>query len=104
MQPEKLFYKVKDNEHYMSITFSRAGKCALLEAVIGVKCPLAPAGGGLGIEPVGREHHEDEVGVERLLLFFQTVMIVKVRFHTCRSESVSLEDTERNCTKIQRIC
>lgn len=55
---------------------------ALLEAVIGVKCPLAPAGGGLGIQPVRWEHHEDEVGVELLLLFSHAADIV-VWFHTC---------------------
>lgn len=76
------------------ITFSRRMKCALLEAVIGVECPLAPAGGGWGIQPVGREHHEDEVGVELLLLFFHTVQILW--FHTCRSESVSLENRPTN--------
>lgn len=54
---------------------------ALLEAVIGVKCPLAPAGGGLSIQPVGWEHHEDEVGVELLLLFSDAADIVW--FHTC---------------------
>lgn len=54
----------------------------LLEAVIGVKCPLAPAGGGLSIQPVGWEHHEDEVGVELLLLFSDAAGIV-VRLHTC---------------------
>lgn len=75
-------------------------KCVLLEAVIGVKCPLAPAGGGLGIQPVGWEHHEDEVRVELLLGFFHVI----VRIHTCRSDSVSLEDTKNNCPKIQKIC
>lgn len=68
-------------------------KCDLLEAVIGVKCPLAPAGRGVGIQPVGREHHEDEVGVELLLLLFHTALVVIVCFHTCRGESVSLEHT-----------
>lgn len=70
-------------------------KCALLEAVIGVECPLASAGGGWDIQPVGREHHEDEVGVELLLLFFHTVQII-VWVHTCRSESVSLENIPTN--------
>lgn len=55
---------------------------ALLEAVIGVKCPLAPAGGGLSIQPVGWEHHEDQVGVELLLMFSDTADIV-VWLHTC---------------------
>lgn len=77
------------------ITFSRVRKCALLEAVIGVKCPLAPAGRGLGIQPVGREHHEDEMGVELLLLFFHTAHGVVFCFHTCRSKSVSLEDIQK---------
>lgn len=81
--------------------FSRTRKSSLLEAVIGVKCPLAPAGGGLGIQPVGREHHEDEVGVELLLLFFSLIIIV--RFHTCRSESVSPENTRKSCAKLQKI-
>lgn len=55
---------------------------SLLEAVIGVKCPLAPAGGRLDIQPVGWEHHEDEVGVELLLLFPHAADVV-VWFHTC---------------------
>lgn len=66
---------------------------ALLEAVIGVKCPLAPAGGGLSIQPVGWEHHEDEVGVELLLLFSDATDIV-VWFHTCGGDIfVSLAET-----------
>lgn len=46
----------------------------------------------MGIQPVGREHHEDEVGVELLLLFFHTVHVVVVCFHTCGRRQVSLED------------
>lgn len=81
-------------------------KCALLEAVIGVKCPLAPAGRRLGIQPVGREHHEDEVGVELLLLFFRTAHFLVVCFHTCRGKSVSLEDhreEKKTAKKCQRF-
>lgn len=58
----------------------------------------------MGIQPVGREHHEDEVGVELLLLFFHTAIIVIVRFHTCMSKSVSLENAKKNCTKIVENC
>lgn len=66
---------------------------ALLEAIIGVKCPLAPAGGGLSIQPVGWEHHEDEVGVELLLLFSDAADVV-VWFHTCGGDIlVSLAET-----------
>lgn len=66
---------------------------ALLEAVIGVKCPLAPAGGGLSIQPVGWEHHQDEVGVELLLLLFDAADIV-AWFHTCGGDIlVSLAET-----------
>lgn len=73
---------------------SQLRRDALLEAVIGVKRPLAPAGGGLGIQPVGWEHHEDEVGVELLLLLFHVPDIIRW-FHTCRSEiSVRLEGGE----------
>lgn len=73
---------------------SRLRRGALLEAVIGVKRPLAPAGGGLGIQPVGWEHHEDEVGVELLLLLSHAADII-LWFHTCRSDmSVRLEGGE----------
>lgn len=51
----------------------------------------------MDVQPVGREHHEDEVGVELLLLLFPGLVVV-VWLHTCRSDSVSLEegeDTER---------
>lgn len=61
----------------------------LLEAVIGVKCPLAPTGRGLGVQPVGWQHHEDEVRVE-LLLWFELSFLV-FWFHTCNRTSVSLE-------------
>lgn len=70
-------------------------KCALLEAVIGVKCPLSPAGGGLGIQPVGREHHQDEVGVQLLLLFFRPAQIFKISLHTCRHKSVGKQETKK---------
>lgn len=66
---------------------SRQRRGALLEAVIGVKRPLASAGGGLGIQPVGREHHEDEVGEEL------SPAAAILWFHTCRSNiSVRQED------------
>lgn len=73
---------------------SRVTKGVLLEAVISVMCPLAPAGGRLGVEPVGREHHEDEVGVELLLLLFQTAqvqaaLLVVFDFHTCKGKMVT---------------
>lgn len=87
----------------LSSAFATTRNFALLEAVIGVERPLASAGGGLSIQPVGREHHEDEVGVELLLFVLHTVQLVIVRFHTCRSESVSLEDTKKNCAEIKRI-
>lgn len=58
----------------------------------------------MDIQPVGREHHEDEVGVELLLLFFHTAQIIIVWFHTCRSESVSLEDTKKHCRERPKIC
>lgn len=63
-------------------------RCVLLEAVIGVERPLPPARGELGIQPVGGQHHEDEVGVELLLLFFHTAQIVIVRLRTCRRQSL----------------
>lgn len=79
-------------------------KRVLLEAVICVEGPLAPAGGGVDVKPVGREHHEDEMGVELLLLLFHAAQIVIVWFHTCGSESVSLEDTKKNCRGAPKIC
>lgn len=69
---------------------------ALLEAVIGVKRPLAPAGGGLGIQPVGWEHHEDEVGVELLLLLPHAADVV-LRFHTCRGDTSVRPPTPSAC-------
>lgn len=48
----------------------------------------------MGVQPVGREHHEDEVGVELLLLLSHTADIV-LWFHTCKSDiSVRLEGGE----------
>lgn len=66
------------------LQFSRGRKWALLKAVIGVECPLAPAGGGVDVQPVGRNHHEDEVRVQLLLLLFRTAQIIIVSFHACR--------------------
>lgn len=82
---------------------------SLLEAVICVERPLAPAGGGVDVQPVGREHHEDEVGVELLLLLLPGLVVV-VWLHTCGSDSVSLEEGEgsegeregRSCGKCRR--
>lgn len=79
-------------------------KRSLLEAVICVERPLAPAGGGVDVQPVGREHHEDEVGVQLLLLLFPGLIVV-VWLHTCGSDSVSLEegeDTEREKKRRRR--
>lgn len=83
-----LFYNVKDNESSKQcFTFPGVRKWALLEAVIGVKCPLASAGGRLGIQPVWREHHQDKVGVQMLLSFCRTAQIIIFAIHTCRTKS-----------------
>jgi len=50
----------------------------------------------LGIQPVGREHHEDEMWVELLLLLFHTAQVFVVGFHACGRQSRSLQDTEKN--------
>lgn len=81
---------------WLCIGRRRIRKRALLKAVIGVERPLAPAGGGLGIQPVGRQHHEDEVGVELLLLFSHTAQLVIVRLHACRREPVSSGNVTKN--------
>lgn len=92
----QLFYccKITDTDQAMHHLFRRefkeVRKVSLLEAVIRVERPLAPAGGGVDVQPVRWEHHEDEVGVQLLLLLFRGRIVV-VYIHTCRSDSVSLE-------------
>ena len=72
--------------YYVSPEF---GKVFLREAVIGVECPLAPAGRGLGVQPVRGQHHEDQVGVHLLLLLLQTAhvqadLLLVLRLHSCK--------------------
>lgn len=52
----------------------------------------------MDVQPVGWEHHEDEVGVQLLLLLFWGRVVV-VYIHTCGSDSVSLEGRRKHTEK-----
>lgn len=80
---------------FFQFEHSSVRRWTLLEAVIGVKCPLASAGRRLGVQPVRRQHHEDEVGVELLLLFFHQSQLVGVGLHTCRGRTTEITGERR---------
>lgn len=100
--------------HFFQRGVEEFRRVSLLEAVIGVERPLAPAGGGVHVQPVGWKHHEDEVRVQLLLLLFRGGIVV-VYVHTCGSDSVSLggrrghrergsESTKRSAERLAESC